>query len=129
MKIGELAHLTGVSVRALRYYEEKGVLRPQRTPSGYRIFTDADARTVAHVQTLLTAGLGMDLIAEIVSCMSGETLLLEDCRARLEVERHRMTSDIDRLAHARTMLDNLLASTPHAPPERSRGFLPRAEGA
>ncbi|MGH3545067.1 MAG: MerR family transcriptional regulator [Mycobacteriales bacterium] len=116
MKIGELARRTGVSVRALRYYEEKGVLRPQRTPSGYRIFADTDVRTVAHIQTLLNAGLGMDLIAEILSCMSGETLLLDECRARLEVERHRMTSDIDRLAHARAMLDNLLATTPSAQP-------------
>lgn len=112
MKIGELSSRTGVSVRALRYYEEKGVLQPERTPSGYRIFADDDTRTVAHVQTLLSAGLGMDLIAEILSCMSGETLLLDDCRARLETERHRMTSDIDRLADARAMLDNLLASPP-----------------
>src|ERR1700754_3001209 len=52
VKIGELADRTGVSVRALRYYEERGVLRPDRTPSGYRIFADSDVHTVAHIQTL-----------------------------------------------------------------------------
>lgn len=112
MKIGELAKRTGVSVRALRYYEEKGVLQPDRTPSGYRLFDDPDVQTVAHIRTLLAAGLGMDLIGEILSCMSDDSLLLDDCRERLRHERRRMTDDIDRLAHARSLLDDLLATTP-----------------
>lgn len=110
MKIGDLAARTGVSVRALRYYEEKGALRPERTPSGYRIFHEPDVRIVQHIQTLLAAGLGMDLITQIVSCISGETLLLEDCRERLLHERRRMTEDIDRIGAARSMLDRLLAN-------------------
>ncbi|WP_409186201.1 MerR family transcriptional regulator [Amycolatopsis sp. VS8301801F10] len=111
MKIGELAHRTGVSVRALRYYEEKGVLRPERTPSGYRIFAESDVRKVAHIQTLLAAGLGMEVIGEILACLSGESLLLDDCRERLEAERRRITGDIDRLLHTRSLLDDLLATT------------------
>lgn len=111
MWIGELAGRAGVSVRALRYYEEKGLLRPERTPSGYRVFSDSDVQTVRHIQTLLTAGLGLDLIREILSCMHGESLLLADCRERLERERQRLTADIDRISAARSMLDNLLAGT------------------
>lgn len=111
MKIGELADRTGVSVRALRYYEEKGVLTPDRTPSGYRIFADSDIHKVAHIQTLLAAGLGMDLIGEILACLSGESLLLDDCRERLEAERRRIIGDIDQLVHTRSLLDELLATT------------------
>lgn len=111
MKIGELSDRTGASVRALRYYEEKGVLTPDRTPSGYRIFADSDIRKVAHIQTLLAAGLGMDLIGEILTCLSGESLLLDDCRDRLEAERRRIIDDIDQLIHTRSMLDDLLATT------------------
>lgn len=114
MKIGELADRTGVSVRALRYYEEKGVLNPDRTPSGYRLFDEDDIQTVAHIRTLLAAGLGMDLVREILSCMSSEGLLLDDCRERLSHERRRMTDRIDQLAHARSLLDDLLATTPAA---------------
>jgi DNA-binding transcriptional MerR regulator len=121
LKIGELAHRTGVSVRALRYYEEKGVLRPSRTPSGYRTFIDPDVRTVAHIRNLLAAGLGMGLIGEILSCMSGESLLLADCRERLEAERRRMTQDIDRLAHARSLLEQLLETTPASAPGTEAG--------
>ena len=38
MRIGELATTTGVSVRALRYYEEQGLLKAERTASGLHDF-------------------------------------------------------------------------------------------
>lgn len=40
MRIGELARRTGVSVRALRYYEEQGLLVPARAANGYREYTE-----------------------------------------------------------------------------------------
>lgn len=109
MKIGGLSGRTGVSVRALRYYEEKGVLTPDRTPSGYRIFTESDVHKVGHTQTLLAAGIGTELIAEILSCMSGESLLLDGCRERLQVERQRLTEELREVESARSLLDSLLS--------------------
>ncbi|GAB2530408.1 MerR family transcriptional regulator [Nocardia heshunensis] len=111
MKIGELSTRTGVSIRALRYYQEKGALPANRTPAGYRIFDDTAVDTVAHIQTLLSAGLGMDLIAEILTCRSTGSPLLDGCRERLLHERGRMTTDIDRITTARTILDHLLADS------------------
>ncbi|MFI9533039.1 MerR family DNA-binding transcriptional regulator [Nocardia fusca] len=35
-----------MSVRGLRYYEEQGLLRPQRRASGYREFTESDVESV-----------------------------------------------------------------------------------
>ena len=52
MKIGELAQQAGVSVRALRYYEEQGLLSPERTPSGQRRYTED---TVEVVRLFFTA--------------------------------------------------------------------------
>jgi hypothetical protein len=42
--------------------------------------------------------------------MTGDTLLLHDCRDRLELERLRMTQEIDKIRTARSILDNLLAA-------------------
>jgi DNA-binding transcriptional MerR regulator len=108
VRIGELADRTGVSVRALRYYEEKGALKPERTPSGYRVFDESDVRAVSEIRILLAAGLRMDLISEIVSCSADGSALLDGCRGRLVHERARMTADIDRIGAARSMLDRLL---------------------
>jgi DNA-binding transcriptional MerR regulator len=36
MHVGELARLTGVSVRSLHYYEQMGLLHAQRQENGYR---------------------------------------------------------------------------------------------
>jgi DNA-binding transcriptional MerR regulator len=109
MRIGELAVRTGVSIRALRYYEEQDLLRPDRTPSGYRIYADSDLDTVQRIRLLLAAGLGTELIAQILACMIDESQMLAGCRDRLLVERARMSDSIDQLASARSLLDDLLA--------------------
>jgi DNA-binding transcriptional MerR regulator len=46
MRIGELSRRTGVNERLLRYYEEQGLLRPDRLPSGYRVYAESDVQTV-----------------------------------------------------------------------------------
>ncbi|MQA87670.1 MAG: MerR family transcriptional regulator [Streptosporangiales bacterium] len=69
MYIGELARRTGVSTRSLRYYEEKGLLRPARLTNGYRTY-DADAiGRVRHIRQMLSSGLGVDDIRLLVSCL------------------------------------------------------------
>ncbi|AIY90508.1 MerR family transcriptional regulator [Geoglobus acetivorans] len=40
--ISELAEELDVSTRTIRYYEEIGLLNPQRTPGNHRIFTKRD---------------------------------------------------------------------------------------
>ncbi|MGI5127503.1 MerR family transcriptional regulator [Pseudonocardia sp. CA-107938] len=109
MRIGELARRTGVSVRALRFYEERGVLQPRRTANGYREFDPAAVQTVGHVQLLLSAGLRLELIGQILACLDGPELLLADCRDRLLVERRRMAAQQASLAAAQEILDGLLA--------------------
>ena len=67
MRIGQLAALTGYSVRTIRFYEQSGLLpAPHRTPAGYRSY-DQDA--VARLRFVRSAqGLGLSLaeIAEVL---------------------------------------------------------------
>ena len=44
MRAGEAAGSAGVSVKALRYYEAGGLLRPARRANGYRDYTERDIR-------------------------------------------------------------------------------------
>ena len=46
--VGQVAHLAGVTVRTLRHYDEIGLLTPtERSPGGYRLYSDAGSRTSA----------------------------------------------------------------------------------
>lgn len=71
MRIGELSSRTGVSIRALRYYEEQGLLRPRRSANGYREFSEPDIGTVAKIQLLLSAGLTSRKIADVLPWVCG----------------------------------------------------------
>jgi DNA-binding transcriptional MerR regulator len=117
MRIGELSQRTGISQRALRYYEEQGLLRPSRRPSGYRDYGETDVRTVRRIRVLLAAGLGTAAIAEVLPCMidDGESLapVCPELLAGLHQERDRINDAIDGLKAARTMLDTIIAAPHH----------------
>ncbi|MFD0274349.1 MerR family transcriptional regulator [Kitasatospora sp. NPDC127111] len=115
MRIGELARRTGVSTRALRYYEEQGLLSPERRPSGYREYGEGDVRTVHGIRTLLAAGLNSTVIAEILPGLpaAGERRAGPTCPellAGLAAERDRITEAIRELDAARGLLDTIMAA-------------------
>ncbi len=68
MRISEVSRRTGVSIRSLRYYEQKRLLCARRLENGYR---DLDEETVERVHTIqmyLGLGLTTEQIEEILDC-------------------------------------------------------------
>lgn len=68
MQIGELASKTGASPRALRHYEERGLLVPERTSGGYRSYSQDDIVRVAQIKTMIDAGLTTASIQRYIAC-------------------------------------------------------------
>ncbi|GAB2538691.1 MerR family transcriptional regulator [Gracilibacillus alcaliphilus] len=68
MKIGELSKRTGVSIRSLRYYEQKNLIRPSRLDNGYREFEESDIEKVKAVQLFLKIGMNTDEIYHVLAC-------------------------------------------------------------
>ncbi|TDD51370.1 MerR family transcriptional regulator [Saccharopolyspora elongata] len=66
MRIGELARLTGVKPRLLRYYEERGLLHAARGANGYREYPHDAAERVAQIRTLLSTGMSTEVIRELL---------------------------------------------------------------
>ncbi|OMD80601.1 MerR family transcriptional regulator [Paenibacillus sp. FSL E2-0202] len=69
MKIGELAKLTGVSVRSLRYYESQGLIAPIRQANGYREYSSLAVETVETIKLYLNLGLSTEQIAGFLHCV------------------------------------------------------------
>jgi MerR family transcriptional regulator/heat shock protein HspR len=81
--ISVAADLVGMHPQTLRIYEQKGLVRPQRTPGGTRLYSDADVERLRIIQRLTTE-LGLNL--------AGVELVL-----RLEDELRRAHAQIERL--------------------------------
>ncbi|MCL6603304.1 MAG: MerR family transcriptional regulator [Paenibacillus sp.] len=69
MKIGELAALTGVSVRSLRYYESQGLIAPVRQANGYREYSPLAVETVETIKLYLNLGLSTEQISGFLHCV------------------------------------------------------------
>ena len=107
MRIGDLAVRTGVSVRALRYYEEHGLLAAQRTPAGQRRYSEPAVERVRLIQHLYAANLSSRTIAELLPCVDAK-LSTPESRARLAAERDRIDAQIAELTAARERLNEVI---------------------
>lgn len=100
MRIGDLATQSGVSVRALRYYEEQGLLTPQRTSSGQRLYTSKDAVAVAQIQELFAAGFCSTVIRELLPALlfhrdvDSLRAAFDSAHRRLESEKQAVQTEI-----------------------------------
>lgn len=111
MRIGELAARSGVSVRALRYYEEQDLLAPQRTAAGHRIYSDEDRERVLWIQEFFKAGFCSAVIRDLllaVTTVEQDGPLLESAfdaaQDRLESEMESVAAEMVMLKHLRRRL-------------------------
>ncbi|MFC9872986.1 MerR family transcriptional regulator [Nocardia salmonicida] len=101
MLIGEVARRSGVSTRMLRHYDSLGLVRPTgRTVGGYRQYSDADIRSIFHVESLRSLGLSLREIAQVLADQSfTPRTLVNDLIRRTE----------ERLVRERELLERLRA--------------------
>ncbi|MER5943511.1 MerR family transcriptional regulator [Streptomyces sp. NPDC001928] len=65
--IGELAQRTGLTVKTIRFYSDRGIVAPaDRTHAGYRRYDPDAVARLALVRTLRGLGLGLDVIRRVV---------------------------------------------------------------
>ncbi|MEU3190510.1 MerR family transcriptional regulator [Streptomyces sp. NPDC006992] len=110
MRIGELADASGVSARSLRYYEEHGLIRSQRTPGGWRDFDASMVERVVMIQHLFAAGLSSATVNELLPCLEApleerngvmEQLLAQEVE-RLQAKRRDLDRELDTLQALRS---------------------------
>ena len=139
MNIGELARVTGVSAKMIRYYEATGlVAKAARSEAGYRNYTDADVHALRFVRRTRDLGFSVEQIGELLALWRDRTRASADVKrvalAHVEAleakaaELHAMSLTLRHLAEscegdARPdcpILDDL-ASAPRGPAGRDSG--------
>jgi len=108
VRIGEVAERSGVSVRALRYYEEQHLLDAERSPSGQRRYAPAAVERMQLIQLLYAAGLSSSSIVRLLPCVESGTSTPEVV-ALLLAERARIDAQVTALTAARDRLDEVIA--------------------
>ncbi len=111
MRIGELASLTGVSVRALRYYEEQHLLTASRSATGQRLYGADDVGWVDLIQQLYAAGLSSSTILKLLPCVKEQgPQRAPHSHALLHSERARIDEQITALQRTRDTLDAVIVA-------------------
>ncbi|MGF1579139.1 MAG: MerR family transcriptional regulator [Gemmataceae bacterium] len=93
IKVGQLARMTGVSIRTLHYYDEIGLLKPSHhTESGHRVYMSQDIVRLQQIRSLQQLGFSLE---EVQGCLDRHDfslsqvidMHLEQLRQRMELER------------------------------------------
>ena len=113
-KIGDVARLAGVSVRALHHYDEIGLVRPSaRSAAGYRLYAPADLERLQQVLFFKELGFPLEEIQRILidpdfdigAALRMQRQMLTDRATRIQALITAVDAAIDSLERKTTMTE------------------------
>jgi DNA-binding transcriptional MerR regulator len=108
MKIGELARISAMTTKTIRYYELFGLLdQPQRTESGYRVYGNDDLVRLEFIKKAKRLGLSLDEIGEILALHKHRQAPCVHVLALLDQKLHQAEGVIRELSQFRRELSRL----------------------
>ena len=111
-RIAEVAARSGFTPATLRYYEDRGLVRPSRSEAGYRIYDDRALQRLRFIARAKELGCSLDEIADLAGVWDGGRCVHVQQRLRATVEARvaasqrqiaeltRLTADLQRAAAA-----------------------------
>jgi len=110
LTVGEMARLSGVTVRTLHHYDDIGLLPPSgRTAGGYRTYDEHDVDRLRSILTYRELGLGLEEIAEAIDAGTDAVEVLRVARRRVDRRIRRL--EVIRASLDRAMDDETRGST------------------
>ncbi len=105
MQIGIVAEMSGVSTKAIRYYESVGLIQAaSRSHSGYRIYGERDLRTLRFIQRARGLGFSVEEVGRLLALWRDT----DRHSAQVKALARRHVADIDRkIAELGGMRDTL----------------------
>lgn len=109
LTIGEVADRTGVAASALRFYEDEGLLDPERTPAGHRRFPRELLRRISFIRAAQEVGITLAEVRGALSRLPDERTPTKQDWARLSADwRDLLDERIATLEGLRDRLDGCI---------------------
>lgn len=92
MNIGEASDATSLPAKTIRYYEDIGLIKPDRAANGYRDYDDKDVHRLAFIQRSRSLGFTIDECRSLLSLYENKERASSDVKALalekiLEIDR------------------------------------------
>lgn len=115
VRIGELSSRSGISARRIRYYEEQGLLEPERDANGYRRYSERSVRLTVQIRELIDAGMTTQIIREILPCVEDQDAaatshLSDGILQQLREHQSKIAELIECLSETHDAIDNYIAN-------------------
>ena len=110
MNIGEVAERSGLPAKTIRYYEDIGLVRPQRSGNGYRAFRETDLHKLAFLGRARALGFTIEDCRTLLSLYEDESRESAQVKAIAEEHLTEIDAKIAQLQSMRTLLSRLVAS-------------------
>jgi len=104
MNIGEVAQLSGIPPKTIRYYEDIGLVRPQRSGNGYRAFRENDLHKLSFLGRARALGFSIEDCRMLLSLYEDETR--ESSVVKAIAQEHLLAID-DKIAQLQSMRGTL----------------------
>ena len=109
LTIGQVAQRTGAATSALRYWEDLGLIRSERTTGNQRRYERATIRRVSFIRAAQRVGLSLDEIgAALATLPDGRTPTAGDWAQLSRSWRGRLDEQIRRIEKLRDQLDSCI---------------------
>ncbi|GAB6991016.1 MerR family transcriptional regulator [Paenibacillus pini] len=105
-KVGDLAKLTGLTVRTLRYYDQIGLLSPSgQTESGHRLYSESNLSRLHQILSLKELGLSLEEVKSALTCGQISPIEIVDLQINQIQEQIKMQQKLlDQLRHVSRLL-------------------------
>lgn len=109
LQIGDVAARTGLSVSAIRFYEERGLVHPDRSMGGRRVFVRADIRRLSFIRITQELGFSIAQIATALDSLpQGRTPTKADWTKLSTAFRADLDRRIETMTRLRDRLDGCI---------------------
>ena len=109
LSIGQVASRTGLSISAIRFYEEQELVKPDRNPGGQRRFQRSDLRRLSFIMIAQQLGFSINEIRQrLASLPAGRTPTQKDWEKISKQFRSTLDMRINQMQRMRDRLDGCI---------------------